>query len=107
MKSFTVRSHHKFETKDLMQKRDQCRAQMKGASSMERNVLHKKYKTLRNKATANIRKDNIKINSERMLKAKNVNEIWKVAKDITNPHSENNWSMQNPAGNTTCSEVLW
>ena len=71
IKNFTVavRSKHKFglsnETKDLMQKRDQCRAEMKNASISERSVLHTKYKLLRNKATAKIRKDNVKTSLER------------------------------------------
>ena len=53
IKTFYVKSHHKFEVTDeikkLMTKRDNCRMQMKGASQIERSVLHIKYKQLRNK----------------------------------------------------------
>ena len=53
IKTFIVRSHHKFgvseETKKLMIKRDNCRSQMKGASAEARQILHVKYKQLRNK----------------------------------------------------------
>ena len=53
-----------------MFERDNCRKRMKGASTFERKILHLKYKKLRIKATANLRKDNLKLNSERMQEAK-------------------------------------
>ena len=62
VKTFTVKTHHKFglsdATKKIMSERDNCRIKMKNASSNDRKILHTKYKTLRNKVTASIRKDN-------------------------------------------------
>ena len=69
IKSFTVKTHYKFElsnqTKDMMEKRDLCRLQMKGSSTSKRLILHQQYKTLWNKVTAMIRKDNL--NSNKIL----------------------------------------
>ena len=57
--------------------------------------MFEKYKKLRNKVNSQIRKDNIYFNNERIKKANDENEIWKVAKEITNPRSVNSWSMLN------------
>ena len=54
-----------------------------------------KYKKLRNKVNSQIRKDNIYYNNERIKKANDENEIWKVAKEITNPRNVSSWSMLN------------
>ena len=51
-KNFTVKSHYKFgissETKDLMNKRDQTRINIKKAGPNEKKILLNKYKKLRN-----------------------------------------------------------
>ena len=46
-----------------------------------------KYRKLRNQATAQIKTDKKKANSERINKAKSESEIWKVIADITKPNS--------------------
>ena len=45
-----------------------------------------------------MRRENVDRNSERVKAAADENEIWKIAADITNPHSENIWSMKNENG---------
>ena len=44
--------------------------------------------------TSQIKKDTIDHNNNRIDKAKDENEVWKIAKEIINPRKENNWSMQ-------------
>ena len=79
---------------------------MKGASSEERQILHLKYKKLRNKVNCKIRNDNRIFNNERINKAKDENEEWKIAKEITNPRKENDWTMKNDDGTKTIDEQL-
>ena len=104
IKTFTIRSQYKFglteSTKSLMTQRDNCRKKMKGASTSERQILHVKYKMLRNKVNSEIRKDNVNFNSERIKQAKDENEIWKVVSDITKPNADHTWNMKTEEGNT-------
>ena len=77
------------QTKDLMKSRDYVRSQLKHQqmSSTERKAITIKYRKLRNQATAQIKTDKKKANSERINKAKSESEIWKVIADITKPNS--------------------
>ena len=62
LKSFKIRSNYRFglseNTKELMKKRDKTRNAIKNAAKMEKRVLLKQYKSLRNKVTSKIRKEN-------------------------------------------------
>ena len=75
MKTFTVKSQYKFglseNTKNLMKQRDQTRCNISKANNQQKAVLMKKYKILRNKTTASIRKDTINHNQDRIKLAKN------------------------------------
>ena len=44
--------------------------------------------------TAQIRKDSIDANNNRIDAAKDENEVWKVAKEIIMPNKESNWTMK-------------
>jgi hypothetical protein len=72
-RTFTVRSNHRFglsvNTKILMRKRDEARQAIKTAKAGEKLVMQQKYKTLPNKVTSSIRKENIDYNSKRINKA--------------------------------------
>ena len=60
-----------------MIKRDNCRSQMKGASAEARQILHVKYKQLRNKINSQMRRENVARNSERIKAAADENErLW-------------------------------
>ena len=56
VKTFVVRSQHRFglsdSTKELMKKRDKTRGAIKNASNQEHAVLNKQYKSLRNRVTS-------------------------------------------------------
>ena len=92
-KTFTIRSHHKFAlsvvTKELMSQSDKCREKIKKASHMEKQIHVEKYKILRNLVNHQIRKDKIYCNNEKIKKANDENELWKVSKEITNPKNTN------------------
>ena len=109
MKSFTIRSNHRFglsdSTKELMKKRDHTRNSIKGAAGNEKRVLLQQYKTLRNKVTYQIRKENIDHNNNRIEEAKNESELWKVANDVLNPRKENEWKIINKDGTVVSDEL--
>ena len=84
-----------------MAQRDKCRKKMKGASPSERQVLHSKYKMLRNKVNSALKKDSVNFNSDRIKQAKDENEIWNVVSDITKPNAEHTWNMKTENGNTS------
>jgi hypothetical protein len=54
-------------------------------SSSERKVFHLKYRKLRNAATNQGRKDKKLYNEERIEKAADQREIWKVVNDVISP----------------------
>ena len=62
LKSFKIRSNYRFglseNTKELMKKRDKTRNAIKNAAKKEKGVLLKQYKSLRNKVTSKICKEN-------------------------------------------------
>ena len=45
-------------------------------------VQHEKFKRLRNRVNSMIKADVIKYNEERITKADDINEVWKVVSDI-------------------------
>ena len=97
VKTFTIRSNHKFglsdSTKELMKKRGKTRFDIQKASGREKKVLLQKYKTLRNKVTGKIRKEHIDYNNNRIEEADNERELWNVANDVLNPKKENEWNI--------------
>ena len=48
------------------------------------------FKRLRNKVNSELKRDTVRNNNERIDKAKDENEVWKVVKDISNPNRNNN-----------------
>ena len=76
-----------------MEKRNNTRTKLKSASSKEKPVLLQKYKVLRNKVTQTIRKQNIDFNNNRVEEAENEGELWKIAKEVTNPKSNSEWKL--------------
>jgi hypothetical protein len=91
LKTFKVRELHKFRisenTKQSIKDRDIARKSIKTKTGVEKAVQHTKYKKLRNRVNSELKKDNLRFNSERVREANDENEIWKVVKDVTNPKS--------------------
>ena len=108
IKDFTIRSNHRFglsdSTKKLMKKRDKTRSMIQRASGNEKHTLMQQYKTLRNKVTGKIRKENIDFNNNRIEEANNERELWNVAKEVINPRKENNWNIITEDGGNIIAE---
>ena len=58
------------------------RKKMKDATHSEKVILHEKFKRLRNKVNSELKKDTIRNNNERIDKANDENEVWKIVKEI-------------------------
>ena len=108
IKTFTVRSNHRFglseDTKELMRKRDSTRNAIKSADGGEKVVLLQKYRTLRNKVTAQIRRENIDFNNNRIEATDNEGELWKVTNEVLNPRKENDWKIEKEDGDIVTDE---
>ena len=102
VRTFKIRSNHRFglsdETKELMRKRDQTRRSISGAAAKEKNVLLKQYKSLRNRVTSKIRKENVDYNNNRIEEAANEKELWNIANDVMNPRKESDWKIIDDEG---------
>ena len=81
-------------TKKLIKERDKKRKQLKDAPESERELRQKEYKKLRNSVTNRIREDNKRSNDERIEKANDENEIWKVINEVNNPKKEETWKLK-------------
>ena len=71
-----------------MKERDSLRLSGKNLSPVEKAVQHEKFKRLRNRVNSMIKADVIKYNEERITKADDINEVWKVVSDIATPRVE-------------------
>ena len=91
------RSGLKEGTIEMIKERDKIRKKIGKATKEEKKALQIEYKRIRNSVTTKIRKDTIAYNEERIEKANDENEIWKVVNDIIAPNSETSWKL-NEAG---------
>ena len=102
VKNFKIKSNHRFglseSTRELMAKRDKTRKEIGRASPRERAILIKQYRTLRNRVTSQIRRENIEFNNKRILEANTERELWRVANEVLNPKSESEWIVLNKEG---------
>jgi hypothetical protein len=62
-------------------------------SHQEKAVQQNKYKKLRNRVNSQLKKDNLNFNSDRIKKAKDENEVWKIVKDVTTPRTNQNITL--------------
>ena len=111
VKKFTVRSNHRFglsdSTKDLMKKRDKTRNEIGKASAQERTVLMKQYKSLRNRVTSQLRKEQVEYNSKRIEEANSDRELWRVANEAINPKKETQWNLKRKMIHTLQMNIRW
>ena len=73
------------EAKKIMLERDQTRQKIAGSSKEDKMKLKAKYKQLRNRAIAQIRRDAIRRNGDKIAETKNERETWKVINEIIKP----------------------
>ena len=104
VKSFKIRSNHRFglseSTRELMRKRDRTRNEIRRAANKEKATLIQQYKTLRNRVTSQIRRENIEFNNKRILEANSEKELWKVTNEVLNPKAASGaeWLIENKDG---------
>jgi hypothetical protein len=60
----------------------------------ERHIKQQKYKTLRNRVTSALKRDTRMRNEQRIEKAANENEVWKIVNEMTNPKTETKWKLK-------------
>jgi hypothetical protein len=105
LKKFKIRDHYKpgitQKTKLIMQERDSTRKRISSASKEEKPKLQAKYRQLRNRAVNQIRKDTILRNGDRIAKANNEGEMWRIVNEIVKPKSDNPFVINSPAGPIT------
>ena len=75
-----------------MNERDRARSELKSTSG-EKWIALKKYKSLRNRTTNQIREDVKQANGKRTDEANNESEYWKVVNDITSPKCDTKWKL--------------
>ena len=101
VKTVIIKPGYKFgltqQTKALIKERDDTRKAI-GKSPNEKKILHEKYKKLRNKVTNEIRKDTIRNNCERIEKADNEKEMWKIVNEVTKPKEDQVWRLKEESG---------
>ena len=94
MKTCRIKSSYKFglseKTKELMRARDLTRNKIKTCNGTEKETLNKKYITLRNKVTSQIRKDNLHFNNNKINEAKSEGELWRIANNVIKPTNQMN-----------------
>ena len=98
IKEFKIRKNHKFglkeETIKMIKERDSVRKKIGKAGEAEKKELQTRYKKIRNAVVNKVRQDTIEFNDERIEKAGDENEIWKVVNDIIKPRSETKWKLE-------------
>ena len=110
IKLFTVKSNYKFgisdDTKEIMKNRDATRAKISKASTKEKSILWPKYKKLRNRVNARIRKETVEFNNKRIEKANSEKEVWNVINEVNKPQNKNNWTLKTNSGETSDHETI-
>ena len=98
IKEFQIRRNHRFglkeETRKMMKERDSLRKKIGKSDEIRRKEFQEEYRKIRNAVTNKVRQDTIEINEERIEKAGDENELWKIVNDITNPKAEASWKLE-------------
>jgi hypothetical protein len=89
------------EAKRLMSERDKTRLSVSKASQEDKPALKAKYRQLRNRVVNQIRKDTLQRNGDRLDKARNEGETWKIVNEIIKPRTPSTITIGTPAGDIT------
>ena len=88
-----------------MNERDRARKEVKSTTG-EKWIALKKYKSLRNQVTSEIRKDVQNENGKRIEAANNESEYWNIVNNITKPQNETKWKLDDGETVTENEKVL-
>ena len=86
--------------KQLIKERDKTRKSISKARPEDRPTIQTKYKHLRNRVTNQIRRDTLHQNGERIARAENESESWKIVNEIIKPRTNNTITIITPEGET-------
>jgi hypothetical protein len=75
-----VGNHCSNETKELIKERNNVQKLIR-LSPNEKHIIQERYKKVRNRVTNQIKKDNRQFNEERIDKAGDEKEIWKLQQE--------------------------
>ena len=110
LKKFKIRDHYKpgitQKAKLIMQERDSTRKKISSAPKEEKPKLQAKYRQLRNRAVNQIRRDTIQRNGDRIAKANNEGEMWRIVNEIVKPKTDNPFVINSPEGPITEDDVI-
>ena len=76
----------------LIKEREEARKSYKQANGVDKERLHTIYRIARNKVIAKIRKDERMATINFIKESGKPSDYWKVAKQITEPNSNQKWS---------------
>ena len=82
----------------LIMERDLARKDLSMAKNAEKSRLKAKYKKIRNRTIAQIRRDTIQMNGERISNTRNESETWKIVNEIVKPKSQASIVINGPNG---------
>jgi hypothetical protein len=96
-KNIKIQKIYKFgisnKTKQLIKERDKIQ-KLIDLSPNEKKIMHERYKKLRNRVTNQIRKDTRQFIEERIDKAGDEMEIWKLVNEVIKPKEKNHWKLK-------------
>ncbi len=95
-KNIKIRSNYKSgvsdKTKELIKQRDDLQKSIH-KSSNEKKIIHEQYKKLCNQVTNQIWKDTQNHNEEKIERARDEKEIWKVVYQVIKPKEKSLWKL--------------
>ena len=109
-KSFKPRNNFRpgitTKAKQLIIERDRTRKEVSKASREDKPALKIKYKHLRNRVLNQLRMDTMQQNGERISKAENEGETWRVVNEILKPRVPTVITITTPEGETSNEEKV-
>ena len=90
----------------MISERDKARVSASRANKDDMPALKAKYKQLRNRVVSQLRKDAIQRNGDRIDRAANGSETWKIVNEILKPRSPSNITIRTPTGNVAAEDEV-
>jgi len=95
-KNIKIRPNYKSgvseKTRELIKQRDDLRKSIH-KSSNEKKIIHEQYKKLCNRVANQIQRDTQNHNEEKIEKARDEKEIWKVVNQVIKPKEKCQWKF--------------
>ena len=108
----SVKTRHNFKpgitskAKQMMLDRDRARKDLSNARKEDKPALKTKYKHLRNRVISQLRRDTLQQNGDRIERAGNEGETWRIINDIIKPRSSASLTVRTPEGEISDEEEI-